>query len=306
MNRQDPQPKPQVSPDGFKYWDGSDWKQMPGKVCEWDGFEWQMKPSAIESEWNGTEWVAKPSGVKAQWSGTQWVAKPKGVESMWIGTAWVVKPTDVEAHWDGKQWVAKPIGVEANWDGSAWAIKPEGRVFWDVRSNRWRPDRRLRYSVVAVVALLVVGLAIGGLVWKSNASGSSDTAEPSNAGPAPMTVTGASTYYADSVCPIFATMHAADATPKGSPGRAEALANVALAYSNAEQRLSAPPAPWPAEVQEQVSQVQRDVQRNSEIYANPNDDGLSLAGPGGTSEAELTRMVLSSLEIYALGPLPCR
>lgn len=165
MSSDTPQPKPQVSPDGFKYWDGSDWQQMPGKVCEWDGSEWKVKPSGIESEWSGKKWIAKPLGVKSRWNGTEWAVVPRG-ESKWDGKHYIPKP-DGESVWNGTYYVPKPKGAESEWDGESWLVKPQGRAYWT--GSRWRRGTRpiIKFGVPILTLVMLTGAIYGGLTWKA-------------------------------------------------------------------------------------------------------------------------------------------
>lgn len=126
----DPQarPAPTVSPDGFKYWDGDQWCQLPARVCEWDGFRWRPRPDGVESRWNGHEWVVRPLVAQAEWNGTEFVAAPAGVES--------------------------------RWNGHEWAVKPAGRQHWD--GDRWRPGGSLAQKMTVAAVVMIVLLIVGG------------------------------------------------------------------------------------------------------------------------------------------------
>lgn len=140
----DTAPRPMLSPDGSKYWDGSEWVLLPGRVCEWDGSEWKVKPSGIVSEWNGTRWIAKPVGVKSLWNGTQWMVEPAG-RSEWNGTSFVVKPA---------------MG-ESEWNGSEWLLRPDGRVYWTGTSWRQGFSPTVKWGALALVVVVLLGAAAG-------------------------------------------------------------------------------------------------------------------------------------------------
>ena len=169
-------PTPTVSPDGFKYWDGDSWVQLPGPICRWDGYQWKVKPAGGVSEWNGTDWIPQPRTGESRWDGQTWQARPAGVSCEWDGKQWVTQPAELpNSRWNGSSWLARPEPYEDHeWDGQSWSARPsDGEYVWN--GHRWRKTlssrgkRRLRLASLGFVGCVVLlALAAAGVAaWNA-------------------------------------------------------------------------------------------------------------------------------------------
>ena len=187
-------PRPVVSPDGTRYWDGSEWRLLPGPNSEWDGTQWLAKPEGVESRWSGKIWAVRPT-PEAEWSGTEWLPPPDGVEARWDGQSWRVRE-DPESMWNGTQWVPPPSGVRAAWNGKSWVRAPSETATWS--GSSWgepstesaagpgsRSRRKLMVAVVLAAVLLVGGAVV--TVFLGGAGGGASTPSPQQSSGAPLT-----------------------------------------------------------------------------------------------------------------------
>lgn len=180
-------PRPVVSPDGTRYWDGSDWRLLPGPNSEWDGAQWLAKPEGVESKWTGQVWAVRPT-PQAQWSGTQWLVPPEGVESRWDGNTWSVQ-VDPDSRWSGTQWLSPPPNVRSAWNGRSWVAAPNEDAEWNgsiwvaptrtqsepAGTQTGRAKLLVALGLLALLAIAVVGLFVGIRGYQSFEAGSGAT-----------------------------------------------------------------------------------------------------------------------------------